>query len=753
MIWRNKVYCCMKCSPRGNKSLFSRPSNACNYWHVHWFQILSNSLLPQSVYDLNFYSHDLCHLRHILVSPSTHVDHDVLILAQRLRQLNSVINRVTRLQCRNDPLVLTHHFEPLQRLLVGHSIVLGPPDVLQVGVLWTNTWVIQSRADTVGVQRLPALFLNDIRQRSLQHTGRSLSQRGAVLFVLVNAVASRLHPVKFHCLILHERVERPNGIGPASYAGNDNIREFPSLLLHLPLHLVPHNALKVPNDRRERMRPHGASNEVVRVPHVRHPIPHGLVDSVLQRRLAVLHGHHLRPQGVHSEHIELLTFAVHGAHVNRAVQAELGADGGCRHAVLSSSSLSDDTRLADFLRQKRLSDGVVDLVRSRVRQILPLQPDGCPTAVFGQSISLVKGCGTSHEVLTVLLQLGEKVFIVLDLIVLLLNLAEGLRKRLGDELSAEPAEAGLDAELGDLVRGGVLRLASEDRGLVRGGRSLLTSRAELRHDLLDGLDAFGPGVSRLLNGLENGTSDHHSISQIGHALDHLGIGDSEPDRQGKAGLLPHPRDEIVEVRGQIRTCSRHAGGGNAVDERGGGRGQVPDALIGRRGRDEGNIGQSVLVAALGERGSLLRGQINDDESVGTMLLGLFAHVLDAVLEEGVVVSHEYDGYGEALFAGGGDHGEALVHVGGAGLDGDLVRLLDGGAISLGIGVGDAEFDDGGSTLLHGEEDGGRVFLHRKSSRDKGNECRLSLLLALSKCFFNTTIVASLHRFNRHDVLV
>ena len=56
-------------------------------------------------------------------------------------------------------------------------------------------------------------------------------------------------------------------------------------------------------------------------------------------------------------------------------------------------------------------------------------------------------------------------------------------------------------------------------------------------------------------------------------------------------------------------------------------------------------------------------------------------------------------------------------VGGAGLDGYLVRLLDGRSVGLGVGVGDAEFDDCGSSLLHGEEDGGCVYRGYVCGRD------------------------------------
>ena len=125
-----------------------------------------------------------------------------------------------------------------------------------------------------------------------------------------------------------------------------------------------------------------------------------------------------------------------------------------------------------------------------------------------------------------------------------------------------------------------------------------------------------------------------------------------------------------------------------------------DALVGRVGSDERDVRQAVLVARLGEIGPLLGGQIDYYESVGAVLLGLLAKVVDPELIERVVVPHENDGYGKALGPRGLDHLETLDDVRRPGLDGHLIRLLDGRAIGLGVRVGDAKFDDGRSALLH-----------------------------------------------------
>ncbi len=58
-----------------------------------------------------------------------------------------------------------------------------------------------------------------------------------------------------------------------------------------------------------------------------------------------------------------------------ALQAEARAHGRGRDAVLAGAGLGDDPPLAEPLGEQRLADGVVDLVRAGVGQVLALEPD------------------------------------------------------------------------------------------------------------------------------------------------------------------------------------------------------------------------------------------------------------------------------------------------------------------------------------------------------------------------------------------
>ena len=124
-------------------------------------------------------------------------------------------------------------------------------------MLWPNSGVIQTGTDTVGIQGLTTLLLDDVGKCALQDSGSALGESGAVLLVFVDTMPGCLNSMQFHSLILNEWVERPDSIGAPANTGNDNIGQLARLLEHLPLYLFSHDRLEVPNDRREGMRSHG----------------------------------------------------------------------------------------------------------------------------------------------------------------------------------------------------------------------------------------------------------------------------------------------------------------------------------------------------------------------------------------------------------------------------------------------------------------------------------------------------------------
>ena len=81
------------------------------------------------------------------------------------------------------------------------------------------------------------------------------------------------------------------------------------------------------------------------------------------------------PSSSHAEDVQRLPLHVLGAHVDVAVEPEQRAGRRRRDAVLAGAGLGDDAPLAHALREQRLTERVVDLVRAGVRQVLALEED------------------------------------------------------------------------------------------------------------------------------------------------------------------------------------------------------------------------------------------------------------------------------------------------------------------------------------------------------------------------------------------
>ena len=74
----------------------------------------------------------------------------------------------------------------------------------------------------------------------------------------------------------------------------------------------------------------------------------------------------------HLVYIERLSLRILHAHVDLTFHAEERCRRRCRHAVLTGSDLCDDTGLSHLLREKDLTEYVVDLVGAGVIQIFSL---------------------------------------------------------------------------------------------------------------------------------------------------------------------------------------------------------------------------------------------------------------------------------------------------------------------------------------------------------------------------------------------
>mmetsp|Transcript_18026 Transcript_18026/g.27360 ORF Transcript_18026/g.27360 Transcript_18026/m.27360 type:complete len:312 (+) Transcript_18026:240-1175(+) len=305
------------------------------------------------------------------------------------------------------------------------------------------------------------------------------------------------------------------------------------------------------------------SDQVVCVTDIGNPISHGLINSILEGTLTIFHRDYLSSESIHTEYVKLLTFAIHGSHVNSTVKTKLGTNGGSSHTVLSSTCLGNDTWLSNTLGKECLSNGIINLMSTGMSQILTLKPNLGTSAIIRQTLSKVKRSGSSNKVLTVDSKFRKEFRIILDLIVLLLNFTECLRQSLGDELSSELTKVSLlETFLADLILGDF----SKCSGLILGICSLLQSSTQIGNLDTYSFGTFRGGgiLSSSLNSMQNGRPDYNTITEVRNSLHHVRVRNTKSNGKGQISLGTDTGYEIWKIIGEGRTCSRNTCDRNTI---------------------------------------------------------------------------------------------------------------------------------------------------------------------------------------------
>ena len=226
----------------------------------------------------------------------------------------------------------------------------------------------------MGFDGLALVVLKQIRERALKRSRRS-TRESRCMATGFDAVACRFEADQPGIRIVDERVKDTDRIRTTTDARCDGIRQPARLRLDLRTRLEPDHPLEIAHHRRKRMGPSRGAEAVVRVVGVGDPVPEGLVDRVLQRLGAGLDRHHLRAKQPHPRDVEGLTCGVDRTHVDDALQTQQCTGRRSGHPVLARTRLRDHPRLAHLLRQQRLTEHIVDLVRSGVVEVFSLQEE------------------------------------------------------------------------------------------------------------------------------------------------------------------------------------------------------------------------------------------------------------------------------------------------------------------------------------------------------------------------------------------
>ena len=254
------------------------------------------------------------------------------------------------------------------------------------------------------------------------------------------AVASRLAPQQRHPRVVEEGRERADGVRAPAHARAHHVGQAPLGREQLGARLVADDALQVPHQLREGVWARGRAEDVVGGRGVRHPIAERLVDRVLECRRAGRHRDHLGSEHLHARHVQRLALRVILAHVDRALQAHQGSGRRRGDPVLAGARLGDDPGLAQFPREQRLAEHVVDLVGARVVEVLALEQDAHTAQVRGETGRL----GEQRRPPGVVGEQGPQVPLETRIGPQApprgLDLLQRAHQRLGDETAAEPPE-------------------------------------------------------------------------------------------------------------------------------------------------------------------------------------------------------------------------------------------------------------------------------------------------------------------------
>jgi hypothetical protein len=255
-----------------------------------------------------------------------------------------------------------------------------------------------------------------------------------------HALPARLHADQPHAGIVPEGVEQTDGVRAAAHARHARIGQPAGLGHDLSPRLIPDHRLEVAHDGRVGVRAERGAEQVVRVAHGRHPVADRLVDGVFQGACARIHRPHLRAEQFHAQDVRLLPGDVHCAHVDHALQPQQRGRGGRGDPVLPRARLRDHPALADALRQERLPQRVVDLVRAGMRQILAFEVDLRAARVAGQPPGMGQGGRPADVGAQQVVQLGRERRILPARDIRFLQFGQRRHQRLGHELPAEGAE-------------------------------------------------------------------------------------------------------------------------------------------------------------------------------------------------------------------------------------------------------------------------------------------------------------------------
>ena len=289
--------------------------------------------------------------------------------------------------------------------VVGDRDVAGPAAVAQLGVLGPDPGVVEPGGDRVRLEDLALLVGEHRGERAVQDAGARRRRSEAPWRPLSSPSPAASTPISSTSASSTKGVKMPIALEPPPTQAITRVGQRALGGERLLARLVADHPLQVADQRRIGRRADRRADHVVGGRDVGDPVADRGADRLLQRPRAGLDRRHLGAEQPHPLDVGRLAADVLGAHVDDALEAEQGAGGGGRDAVLAGAGLGDDPRLAHPLRQQRLADRVVDLVGAGVGEVLALQIDRAADPL-GEPLGEVERRRPADEVAPQLLELA-----------------------------------------------------------------------------------------------------------------------------------------------------------------------------------------------------------------------------------------------------------------------------------------------------------------------------------------------------------
>ena len=248
---------------------------------------------------------------------------------------------------------------------------------------------------------------------------------GSGIVAEFGAAAQGLYTDQFN-RICQEGGEHADGVGSAADAGCDLIRQMTGLLDKLCPCFFADAVLEIADHQREGMGTCGGSDAVDGIlifPGVGHE---SSVNSLFERLETKTDRDDIGTQQLHAGHVGGLFGDIDFAHVDVALETEIG---GCRcqgYAVLAGACLCDEFLFAHVFGQKALAHAVVEFVGACVVQVFPLEIDLRSAEQVGEVLAVIDRCGSALEILADAAELCDKLRRLCDRVIGFCIFVEGL---------------------------------------------------------------------------------------------------------------------------------------------------------------------------------------------------------------------------------------------------------------------------------------------------------------------------------------